>query len=86
MMTGNRFEHTLHDYVKLTLQEYLQQLGEQAPINIYPMVMTEVETAIFKTILEYTDNNQSKAAQCLGMNRGTLRKKLKEYNMDPSDK
>jgi Fis family transcriptional regulator, factor for inversion stimulation protein len=85
-MTGNHLEHTLHDYVRLTLENYFQQLGEQSPVNLYQMVTSEVEKALFKTVLHYTCDNQSKAAQCLGMSRGTLRKKLKQYNMESIEK
>jgi Fis family transcriptional regulator len=43
--------------------------------------MTEVETPLLMAVLEYTKNNQSKAAEILGLNRGTLRKKLKQYDL-----
>ena len=45
------------------------------------MVLTEVEAPLLATVLQHTGGNQSKAAEVLGLNRGTLRKKLKEHNL-----
>jgi len=75
-------EYTLHDYVKLVLNDHFQKLGENQPSKVYLMVITEVEKALFKSVLDYCENNQSKAAQILGISRGTLRHKLKEYGLD----
>jgi Fis family transcriptional regulator len=75
-------EYTLHDYVKLVLNDYFQKLGETPPSKVYDMVITEVEKALFKSVLDYCENNQSKTAQILGISRGTLRHKLKEYDLD----
>lgn len=88
-MTGNMLEtmleHTLHDYVQIVLKNYFQNLGEALPSNVYTMVISEVEKALFQGVLDYTHHNQSKAAQYLGLNRGTLRKKLREYDLDTHD-
>jgi Fis family transcriptional regulator len=43
--------------------------------------MGEVERPLFKTVLEYVGGNQSRAAEILGINRGTLRKKLRDYKL-----
>ena len=45
------------------------------------LVMREVEKPLFRTVMEYADGNQSQAAEILGINRGTLRKKLKTYKL-----
>jgi Fis family transcriptional regulator len=45
------------------------------------MVMAEVEAPLLAVVLEYTKDNQSRAAELLGLNRGTLRKKMKEYGL-----
>lgn len=81
-MTEKETNHTLHDYVQMTVKSYLNQLDDQAPANLYSFVLTEVETALLKTVLTHTNGNQSKAATFLGINRGTLRKKLKEYRLN----
>jgi Fis family transcriptional regulator len=45
------------------------------------MVVSETEYALFKTVLEYAHGNQSKAAEYLGISRGTFRKKLKQCQL-----
>jgi Fis family transcriptional regulator len=62
------------------MDRYFEHLGGQSTVNLYDLVMTEVETPLLMAVLEYTKNNQSKAAEILGLNRGTLRKKLKQYD------
>jgi Fis family transcriptional regulator len=44
-------------------------------------VLREVEEPLFRAVMSYADGNQSRAAEILGINRGTLRKKLKEYGL-----
>ncbi len=44
-------------------------------------MLREVEEPLFRAVLDYTEGNQSRAADILGMNRGTLRKKLKDYGI-----
>ena len=46
-----------------------------------PLVIGEVEKPLFRAILDYADGNQSEAAEILGINRGTLRKKLIAYKL-----
>jgi Fis family transcriptional regulator len=45
------------------------------------MFLQEVETPLLETVMAYVRGNQSKAAELLGINRGTLRKKLKMYGL-----
>ena len=71
----------LHDSVRQALESYISQLKEQVPNNLYELILAEVEAPLMKTVMEYTKNNQSKAAIVLGLSRGTLRKKLKQYGM-----
>ena len=72
----------LHECVRESIETYLQQLdGAQMP-DLYAVVMREVEMTMLEAVQRYAQGNQSKAAQILGMNRGTLRKKLKLYGLD----
>jgi Fis family transcriptional regulator len=48
---------------------------------MYELVLRQVEQPLLEAILEHTKGNQSKAAEYLGLNRGTLRKKLRTYNL-----
>ena len=45
------------------------------------MVLAEVEAPLLETVMEFTRGNQTKASTLLGLNRGTLRKKLKKYGL-----
>ncbi len=71
----------LHDSVRQALESYFMQLKGQVPNNLYEMVLAEVEVPLLEAVMEYTKENQSRAAILLGLSRGTLRKKLKIYGM-----
>lgn len=71
----------LHDSVRQALESYFTQLKDQAPNDLYELVLAEVEVPLLEAVMEYTKNNQSRAAILLGLSRGTLRKKLKIYGM-----
>ena len=74
-------QQSLRLSVASAMDRYFENLGGQSTVNLYDLVMTEVETPLLMAVLEYTKNNQSKAAEILGLNRGTLRKKLKQYDL-----
>jgi Fis family transcriptional regulator, factor for inversion stimulation protein len=63
------------------LEAYFATLNGHKPSQLYDLVMREVEEPLFKAVLDYAEGNQSRAADILGINRGTLRKKLKEYGL-----
>ena len=71
----------LSENVSHALQSYLDNLAGQTPVDIYEMVLKEVEGPLFEVIMQYTRGNQSRAAIILGLSRGTLRKKLKQYDL-----
>ena len=72
---------TIRCCVETALRNYFSHLDGQPATDIYQMVLAEVEAPLLKAVLEYTRNNQLRAAEVLGLNRGTLRKKLKQYDM-----
>lgn len=72
---------TLRACVEKTLQTYFAHLDGQITTNLYDLVLSEVEAPLFASVMEYVKGNQSKASELLGLNRGTLRKKLKQYNL-----
>ncbi|AHE67674.1 helix-turn-helix domain-containing protein [Legionella oakridgensis] len=53
--------------------------SKDANLNLYQLIVEEVEAPLFRTVMEMTRYNQSKAARVLGVSRGTLRTKLKRY-------
>lgn len=71
----------LHDSVRQALENYFLQLKGQSPDNLYELVLAEVEVPLLEAVMDYTKGNQSRAAIVLGLSRGTLRKKLKQYGM-----
>jgi Fis family transcriptional regulator len=71
----------LRDSVTTAVKGYLEQLDGQLGNDVYQMVLAEVEAPLLTQIMQYTRNNQTKASRMLGLNRGTLRKKLKQYGL-----
>lgn len=78
---ANAPAQTLRDSVHLSLSNYFKQLDGQPVTDVYQMVLSEVEAPLFETVMAYTKDNQTKASELLGLNRGTLRKKLKQYGL-----
>jgi Fis family transcriptional regulator len=72
---------SLRDAVTTSVRSYLQELDGQMSTDVYQMVLAEVEAPLLEEIMAYTRNNQTKASIMLGLNRGTLRKKLKQYDL-----
>lgn len=77
--SGTTTNQPLRDLVKQALQKYFSHLEGSTPANLYEMVLEEVERPLLEAVLQFTRGNQCKAAVILGISRGTLRKKLKQY-------
>ena len=71
----------LRKYTEEALNRYFKSLNGDRPGDLYDLVLGEVEEPLFKAVMDYTQGNQSQAAGILGINRGTLRKKLKTYSL-----
>lgn len=71
----------LNDHIKAVLDSYFNDLGDHEPAHLYQLVLQEIERPLLETVMKYTKGNQSKASVVLGLNRGTLRKKLKQYDI-----
>lgn len=72
---------SLREAVTTAVRSYLDGLDGQLSSDVYQMVLAEVEAPLLAEIMDYTRNNQTKASIMLGLNRGTLRKKLKQYHL-----
>jgi Fis family transcriptional regulator len=72
---------SLRGCVEQAMENYFQNLDGQEVSDVYDMVMAEVEAPMLEIVLKYTRHNQTRAAHVLGLNRGTLRKKLKQYGL-----
>lgn len=75
----------LREAVEASMQRYFEHLDGGDTSDLYAMVMAEVEAPLLASVLAYTDGNQTRAAAVLGLNRGTLRKKLKQYGLLEGD-
>jgi len=69
----------LRNLTEDALKKYFKDLNGHKPGELYDLVLGEVEPPLFETVMDYTQGNQSRAAEILGINRATLRKKLKHY-------
>lgn len=74
--------HCLRDYAEKTLRRYFNDLDGHDPTNLYDFVLAEIEPPLLKALMDYTGGNQSRAAVILGLNRSTLRKKLRQYKIN----
>ncbi|MDY7576270.1 helix-turn-helix domain-containing protein [Actimicrobium sp. CCI2.3] len=74
-------KESIQEVVKKSLEKYFRDLGEQQPSNIYEMVVVTVEKPILEVVMARADGNQSLAAEMLGINRNTLRKKLQLHSL-----
>lgn len=71
----------LRSHTERALTDYLASLNGHRPARLYDLVLREVEEPLFRTVMDYAGGNQSAAAGILGMTRGTLRKKLREFGL-----
>ena len=73
-------EH-IQEVAKKSLERYFRDLGEQEPSNVYEMVIATVEKPLLEAVMMRAEGNQSHAAEMLGINRNTLRKKLQQHDL-----
>ncbi len=78
-MTGRNL--TLANSVEKELERYFEQLDGAKTCDLYDLVLAEVERPLLCVVMKHVDQNQSRAADLLGLSRGTLRKKLKTYGL-----
>lgn len=73
---------SLRQAVERAMDRYFEDLGKDDLVrNLYEVVLSEVEAPLLQAVLKNTEGNQSKASTMLGLNRGTLRKKMKQYGL-----
>ena len=73
--------HALHECVAHAVRRYLADIESRPDANLYALVMGEVELPLLRETVAWYGGNQSKAAAALGINRATLRKKLRQYRL-----
>ena len=78
---GRLIHRTLKESTETALKEYFKTLNGNAPNDLYHLVINEVELPLIEAVMTFTNKNQSQAANILGINRSTLRKKLKLFEL-----
>ena len=71
----------IQEKVQASIEQYFENLGTHAAEDLHRIVLGEVEQPLLRAVLKHTRGNQTLAADMLGLNRGTLRKKLKIYGL-----
>jgi len=71
----------LRESAQKAIDYFLEQLDGQPCSELHDMVMAQVEEPLLRAVMAFTSGNQSKAAEMLGLNRGTLRTKLRRYGL-----
>ena len=74
-------ENSLRSQVEKALHRYFNHIEGEPVTDLHQMVIAEVEIPLFEAVMKHTGNNKSKASVMLGINRGTLRTKLKTYGL-----
>lgn len=70
----------LKDVIQVSLTHYFSELEDQPPRGLYELLLSEIEFPLIQTVMNFTNKNQTRAAEILGLSRGTFRKLLKKYD------
>lgn len=67
--------------IEINVRQYFVDLDGETPCAVYEMVLQQVELPLLRCVMDICEQNQTRAAQMLGLNRNTLRKKLMQYGL-----
>jgi Fis family transcriptional regulator len=71
----------IEECIRESLEQYFRDLRGAEPHSVHEMVMNTVEKPLLEVVMHHAEGNQSKAAEWLGINRNTLRRKLVEHKL-----
>ncbi len=74
-------QQSIENCIRSNLETYFRDLGGTEPAGLYDMLVKLVEKPLFEVVMTQSGQNQSRAAEWLGLNRNTLRKKLIEHDL-----
>ena len=74
-------KQNIEECVLTSLEGYFKDLADTEPAGIYDMMVRVVEKPLLEVVMQHAAHNQSRAAEWLGLNRNTLRKKLVEHKL-----
>ena len=77
----NKSNALLREFVSQQMKEYFKKIDGYPVGKVYNLVIGEVERPLIEETIKYCKGNQSRASKLLGLSRGTLRKKIKKYNI-----
>jgi len=77
-MAAGKVKECIYD----VLENYFSDLNGHKGSGLYQLLIKEVERPLLEMVLRHTRGNQTKASEMLGINRGTLRKKLRDHGLD----
>ena len=75
-------DQSIHHCVENALNIYFKDMDGHDPVGLYELVLSQVEKPLFEVVLKQAQGNITKSAEMLGINRATLRKKLRKYDME----
>ena len=84
--SNNQDRKSLKYQVGLALRRYFKELDGSKATNVFEMVTKEVEKPMLEEVMKFCDGNKTKASKILGINRVTLRTKLKKYDLNNGKK
>ena len=80
-MSQNRSKLLLREFVSQAMKDYFEKIDGYPIDKVYNLVIGEVEKPLIEETIKYCNGNQTKASTLLGLSRGTLRKKMKQYDI-----
>ncbi|MBA2689544.1 MAG: Fis family transcriptional regulator [Burkholderiales bacterium] len=75
-------EPELSACVRRVMKQYFKDLDGERPAPVYEMVVASVEKPLLEVVLQQAEGNQTRAAEMLGINRNTLRKKMNDHGIE----
>ena len=81
-MSDHECGSPLNGCVRKALDKYFDDLGDHPAGELYQLFLAEMEQPLLEKVLQVARGNQTRASEMLGINRGTLRKKLVQYDLD----
>lgn len=82
MVEKKKKKLSLQQAVRESIEQYFDDMQDQIPQDLYSLFLSQVEPPLIRAVLRKCRNNKSQAAEMLGMNRNTLRKKMNLYSID----
>ncbi len=74
-------QRSIEDCIRASLEQYFKDLRGEAPHSVHDLIMLAAEKPLLEVVMRQAQGNQSLAAQWLGMNRNTLRRKLQQHQL-----